>query len=347
MRKQLLSALCVLTILAMSTVTVMATSPEPDFENIQPISDSVDVTIEDGVVGSTSGRPVEVNGNLLGEPATMTVSSIGHFPFEIQYTTHNGAPVIIKSFRVPVGFDPLQLVEADFEDTGSMFTKKDILRNELPPVVENREGTDRVTLETDSNDMETILAAFPQFLDYNMGGFIGRLELDVSSIQSTSSGTEATFVPIRRTVEHTNLPNNDMAFIPKTYNGLNLVDVRWVPMGGSARGDELVAAFYNAIATYAGTSRSERDTGFSIVATYRGTVTRTIPGEVIYSIIYHGTVILVETESEFPWSHVGIGFGFLVLGTAAIYLVITKLFTASRKRHRSRYTAADDLSVGL
>ena len=263
MKKQIVSALCALAILVTSVITALA-APHDEAQAVDgtvAVSETpgVGISVEDGVIGFATGFPAEVNNS---ENNSSTVSSIGYYPFEIQYVTHNGAPVIIKSFRVPAGFDPAVLVEADFEDTGSiMYSNKDILKNELPPTLEQRMEADQVTVMTDSDDMETLLAAFPMFLDYSVGGFAGKLELDVNSIQSRATDKEVTSHPVRRTAEYNNLDRNDLAYIPKTLGNLTLADVKWTPMGGSQRGDEIIPSYYNALATYTGTGYGENVTG--------------------------------------------------------------------------------------
>lgn len=358
MRKEIMCMVCVLAIILMAALPVsaapatlslaadvsVASTTETEVSASSSASSEVGVSVADGVIGFGAGKPTEIKKDEAKEDSS-TVSATGLYPFEIQYDTHNGAPIVIKSFRVPAGFDPSALVEEDFEDTGFLYSKKDILKNEPIAKTEQKLVAQTVTFSTEDNDKAILLSSLSPVMDYDEGGFTGQLELDYNSVQSAASGEESYSYPIRKTVEYNDLDNNDYAYLDKNLDGLVLQEADWTPMGGSQRGNEILPGSYNATAVYTGVGHGTRVTGYNNTAIYKGYVTRTFDGESIYSVIYQGTRI--KTESSVPWGFVGIGFLILLVGVGATWACLTKLFPMLVTRRGRKPGRSDDVPLEI
>lgn len=323
MNKRIFSLLCALLICGcIASPVYAATQPDMETESAGDTSDSGDVSISvsEGVIGFASNTPTEIRKNETNNSSTVDV--IGVYPYEIRYDTHNGSPVVIKSFKVPAGFDPAALVETDFEDNGFIYAKKDILKNDPVAKQDSKIVAQTVSFSTEDNEQATIMTHLSPIMDFNEGGYIGQLELDYGSIQSAVSGTTNYSYPIRKTVEYNNLDRNDYAYLDKNFDGLTLQSADWAAMGGSQRGDTIVPSSYNATAVYTGTGYGTKVTGYSNTAIYKGTVMRTYEGEAIYSVIYQGTRIPSEGVS---WQAVVIGITIILVIAGLVWLIFTKV----------------------
>ena len=340
MCKRIFILVCVLTIMLTSVVVSASEYDDGAFSDYEATGGLIIDTARSGITvtdSASSDMPCSSSpGGFVAETEqnVQSPASLGFLPFEIRYETHNGVAVIIKSFRVPVGVDPAVLVEADFEDAQYLFSMRHILLSDTLMHMEQRVVARTVNFTTE--DDVAISQMLAPIIEFNEDGFVGQLELDRSSIQSTATGRESYTFPIHRTIEIANLNRNDVAYIPRTHDSLTLQDINWVPMGGQMRGDIMLPSSYTAQAIYAGVGRGERITGLENAAIYRGIVTRSLESENVFTIIYHGTRIVPESEIAFPWSHVLIGFGFLVFGVIVSYLILAKgIFGGRRNRRKS------------
>lgn len=334
MKSYTLKALCAAVIAASMAVPASAQPISPVPSPTQLVSyeassedSSVAVTVTDGVMGYTSGEADEEEVESASEPESesgsaaasaeegTTVSRTGYYPFQIQYDDQNGAPIIIKSFRIPVNVDPSVLVETDWEENGYKYTKTEILMDEPEQVVEEKTIAEPITVTTEDDDEESIRAALEPLMDYNEGGFSGTLTLDYDSISTEATDTESYSYPIRKTIEVNNLADNDYAYLDKDLNGLTLQSAEWELQNAVQRADDLIPGSYTAYATYTGTGYGTRATSYTSTAYYTGTVKKVTDGDMICSIVYRG-------EGTFPWAGVFAGLGLLALAAAAAVLVM-------------------------
>ena len=113
--------------------------------------------------------------------------------------------------------------------------------------------------------------------------------MEPNSIECEVSGTSSYSYPIIEKREYTGLNRNDPSLIEKSINKngatLTLSDISWVPMGSTISGESIVST-YKAVATYSGTGYGSKADGYIVTAEYRGTVTKEVSGDYIYSIIY-------------------------------------------------------------
>lgn len=251
------------------------------------------------------------------------LNRLGAYPFEIKYDTFNNMPVILKSFKVPKDFDPEGLVERDFEENGYVYSRKEIVKSEAAPNVEEKQVSQSVSFTTESDEDATLHSYLDQFLDYAEEGFYGQLELDVSSIYSVAAETKTYSYPIRKVVEVGNLNNNDYIYLNKSDGNLVLQRANWVPGGGTQRGDIILPSAYTAEAVYTGIGYGSKVISYDNTAIYKGTVKKTTDGDMLYTIIYQG--VKIKPESNIPWIGMLIGTVILAAIGCAAFFLITKI----------------------
>lgn len=211
----------------------------------------------------------------------------------------NGSQQLIKTYTLPPGADPRQLVEEPFELEGWHYTFADIVKEENQ-VSDRKYHTETVTLETDTKDLGKILEQLAATLDYDDGTYSGVLNLDHTAIRTEAAGytSQARNVSVTKTIGP--LDRNDMSYVPATTvkDGvtLSLSGVDWQVIGTDLVGDDLAPASYQAVATYSGKSYHRVATGYITSANYVGEVSRNDVESVTYKVTYLGT----ESGSSTP-----------------------------------------------
>ena len=118
--------------------------------------------------------------------------------------------------------------------------------------METKEITEPITVDSKSNQMESILSLIPATKDIvTEDGFTGTLELDISSIEIQSKGTGTSNYTVTATRTYPNLAGADLQYIPKITvengNTLQFSSVEWVA-GNTANVDGYaIADSYTAI----------------------------------------------------------------------------------------------------
>lgn len=322
MKKQLLCLLCVLMVAAMTALPASAQAFPTETTSIHTEA-IVSSFVSEGVGDSTA--PNATNG--VGDTGDETAL----FPFEIKYEKRNDTPVIIKSFRVPAGTDPMSLVEEDFTEDGFLYSKDDILKSEPEVLTSGKTVAESVVFSTEDNEQATILAALNPIIEYNEGGYTGQLMLDYDSITSSVAGKESYSYPIRKTVDVSHLADNDYAYLDKNMNGLTLEEADWDLHNGVQRADTMIPGWYAAQATYTGTGYGTKVTSYTNTANYTGYVTCTTQGDAVYSILYKG--IKDPAQNVIPWVGIASAIGLMVLVGAAGFVVCKGV---PKLRHRNR-----------
>ena len=211
----------------------------------------------------------------------------------------NGSQQLIKTYTLPPGADPRQLVEEPFELEGWHYAFADIVKEENQ-VSDRKYHTETVTLETDTKDLGKILEQLAATLDYDDGTYSGVLNLDHTAIRIEAAGytSQARNVSVTKTIGP--LDRNDMSYVPATTvkDGvtLSLSGVDWQVIGTDLVGDALAPASYQAVATYSGKSYHRVATGYITSANYVGEVSRNDVESVTYKVTYLGT----ESGSSTP-----------------------------------------------
>ena len=232
-------------------------------------------------LGAALLTPALADGDSALYPTSITVSEDG--------------TEIRKVYDLSPEADPGRIPRSNFELNGFAYTIVDILRQELPEY-EERQHTETVTLDSDSNDMESVLALLPQEREVvTEDGLSGTLSLKLDSVRVEVAGYGSSTREVSATRTYPNLDGQDTSYILKTVedNGrtLTLRTIQWEASG--AEGSER----YTATATYSGTAQSSYVSGYTVTADYTGTVSRVNLNKVRYVAIFSG-VPLEPAEPE-------------------------------------------------
>lgn len=226
------------------------------------------------------------------------------YPIEIQTAEEDGTRLLVKTFLVPQGTDPAALIEEGLTRRGVEYQVSDILRRELAGESESKTVTETITMPSDTDDGEKLLALFTGSIPYSRDGFAGTLVLKPESIKTKASDTEGYSYTLKDTKEFSGLDRSDPYYIPKTSqkNGvtLQLADVQWEPMASAAENSE-VPSLFSATATYTGTAWGSKASGYLATASYSGEVTKTESGDQMISIVYEEAAA-PPAESAIDWA---------------------------------------------
>lgn len=229
---------------------------------------------------------------LLLAAALVTNACALEVPTDTTIQNLNGSQQLIKTYTLPPGADPQQLIEESFEQEGWCYTFADIVKEENQ-VSDRKYHTETVTLETDTKDLGKILEQLSTTLDYDDGIYSGVLTLDHTAIRTETAGYTSQAKNITATKTIGPLDCNDMSYVPATTikDGvtLNLSNVDWQVIGTDLVGDTLSPVSYQAVATYSGKSYHKVATGYVTSADYTGEVTRSDVESVTYKVTYLGT----------------------------------------------------------
>ena len=198
--------------------------------------------------------------------------------------------------------DPAGIPRSDFEQDGFHYTLTDLLKQELPEN-ETQQHTETVSLPSKNKDMESVLALLPEEREFiTEDGLAGVLRLDLSTVQVEVAGYGSSTRSISATRSYPNLAGQDTQYIPKTIEEdgrtLTLQTIDWqtdntATTDGYALGDR-----FTAVATYVGTATSSYVKGYTVTASYTGTVSRICLNKVRYVAIFEGTPLQPVQPAE-------------------------------------------------
>ena len=290
---------------------------------------------------------------LLLTAALVTNACALEVPTDTTIQNLNGSQQLIKTYILPPGADPQQLIEEPFDQEGWHYTFADIVKEENQ-VSDRKYHTETVTLETDTKDLGKILEQLETTLDYDDGTYSGVLTLDHTAIRTEATGYTSQAKTVTATKTIGPLDRNDMSYVPATTvkNGvtLNLSNVDWQVIGTDLVGDTLSPASYQAVATYSGKSYHKVATGYVTSADYVGEVTRSDVESVTYKVTYLGTpaegTSLIATRgnvsiSGLPGKVLPYALGILGVGTVATLSVL--LFRSRRALRQLQEGPEDEL----
>ena len=277
---------------------------------------------------------------LLLAAALVTNACALEVPTDTTIQNLNGSQQLIKTYTLPPGADPQQLIEEPFDQEGWHYTFADIVKEENQ-VSDRKYHTETVTLETDTKDLGKILEQLETTLDYDDGTYSGVLTLDHTAIRTEAAGYTSQAKTVTATKTIGPLDRNDMSYVPATTvkNGvtLNLSNVDWQVIGTDLVGDALAPASYQAVATYSGKSYRKVATGYVTSADYVGEVTRNDVESVTYKLTYlgtasEGTSLVIDragiNAAGLPGKVLPYALGILGIGTVATLSVL--LFRSRR-----------------
>lgn len=290
---------------------------------------------------------------LLLTAALVTNACALEVPTDTTIQNLNGSQQLIKTYTLPPGTDPQQLIEEPFDQEGWHYTFADIVKEENQ-VSDRKYHTETVTLETDTKDLGKILEQLDTTLDYDDGTYSGVLTLDHTAIRTEAAGYTSQAKTITATKTIGPLDRNDMSYVPATTvkDGvtLNLSNVDWQVIGTDLVGDTLAPASYQAVATYSGKSYHKVATGYITSADYVGEVTRSDVESVTYKVTYLGTAAegtgLIATRGNvsmagLPGKVLPYALGILGVGTVATLSVL--LFRSRRTLRQLQEEPEDEL----
>lgn len=289
---------------------------------------------------------------LLLAAALVTNACALEVPTDTTIQNLNGSQQLIKTFTLPPGADPQQLIEEPFDQEGWHYIFADIVKEENQ-VSDRKYHTETVTLETDTKDLGKILAQLETTLDYDDGTYSGVLTLDHTAIRTEAAGYTSQAKNVTATKTIGPLDRNDMSYVPATTvkDGvtLNLSNVDWQVIGTDLVGDTLAPASYQAVATYSGKSYHKVATGYVTSADYVGEITRSDVKSVTYKVTYLGTeaensgLVIdrsgIKTDS-LPGKVLPYALGVLGVGTVATLAVL--LFRSRRALRQLQEEPEDD-----
>ena len=216
-----------------------------------------------------------------------------YYPVSIDENTKNGVRTITKSYELNQNDDVAAISKEGFEQNGSFFIFKDMVKTELPQA-ESKEYTEKVVISSKSNKMNDILPLLKEEKQVvTEDGFSGTAKLDLSNLKIESAGYGTSTKTVTATRTYPNLESADTQYIPKTTveNGktLELSGIDWRSDNTQNINDTAITDRYTAVATYTGTVSNSYVKGYTVTAEYKGTVSKTNTDKVMYTAIFEET----------------------------------------------------------
>lgn len=221
---------------------------------------------------------------------TCTTVYAAYYPVSIDESTKNGVRTITKSYELNQNDDVTAISKEGFEQNGSFFIFKDMVKTELPQV-ESKEYAEKVVISSKSNKMNDILPLLEEEKQVvTEDGFSGTVKLDLSNLKIEGAGYGTSTKNVSTTRTYPNLDSADTQYIPKTTveNGktLELSGIHWQSGNTQNINDTAITDRYTAVATYTGTVSSSYVKGYTVTAEYKGIVSKTNKDKVLYTAIF-------------------------------------------------------------
>jgi len=222
------------------------------------------------------------------------------YPVNVYEAFENGKKQIIKTYELSEKEKPENIPRGSFQRDGWNYELADIIKKETASA-DVKEHTKTVSLNTETNDINSIVKQLAQTVEYKSNdGYMGILNLDVSSIKVETAGTKNESYTISSVREYPNLSNNDAASIPKTIteNGktLTLAGIEWRTETSSSVDYQELPTTYTAVVNYTATGTNAVITGYSVTAEYKGSISKIKTGSTIYTAVFNGQKIIPVEE---------------------------------------------------
>ena len=265
---------------------------------------------------------------------TCTTVYAAYYPVSIDESTKNGVRTITKSYELNQDEDETAISKEGFEQNGSFFVFKDIVKTELPQA-ESKEYSEKVVISSKSNKMNDILLLLEEEKQVvTEDGFSGTPKLDLSNLKIESAGYGTSTKNVSTTRTYPNLDSADTQYIPKTTveNGktLELSGIHWQSGNTQNINDTTITDRYTAVATYTGTVSSSYVKGYTVTAEYKGTVSKTNTDKVMYTAIFEESMPTEKNKANLLYA-------VLPLGGALAGIVGTILLGKLKKRKGVEY----------
>ena len=218
-------------------------------------------------------------------------------PINTELVEIDGVPTLTKTFELAPEVDPALLREEPFSQDGYWYRYQRMDKSDQK-VTDKKEAEETVTVEAPSAELADVIAKFPATRPYNKDGYTGDLLLDVQSIGVDATGYSTVTDSHPHTVTKTyELAYNDRSLVPESVQEdgmtLPLTDLSWAEAGMVEDSD--VPSGWTATATYSKTTYTTREVadGYQATAVYKGEVSKTGIGSIIYTVTYTGSKIPV------------------------------------------------------
>ena len=240
-------------------------------------------------------------------------------PVSTELVEINGVPTLTKTFELAPDVDPALLREEPFSQDGYWYRYQRMDKSDQE-ITDEKEAEETVTVDAPSGELADVIDQFPATRQYSKDGYTGELLLDVQSITVEATGYRTVTDSHPHTVTKTyELAYNDRSLVPGTVQAdgltLPLTDLNWSETKNMEDSD--VPAFWTATATYSKTTYTTREVadGYQATAMYKGEVSKTGVGSVIYTVTYTGSKIpvLPGLDPDITVSQIAIVTGLVIL----------------------------------
>ena len=240
-------------------------------------------------------------------------------PVSTELVEINGVPTLTKTFELAPDVDPALLREEPFSQDGYWYRYQRMDKSDQE-ITDEKEDEETVTVDAPSGELADVIDQFPATRQYSKDGYTGELLLDVQSITVEATGYSTVTDSHPHTVTKTyELAYNDRSLVPETVQAdgltLPLTDLSWSEAKNVEDSD--VPASWTATATYSKTTYTTREVadGYQATATYKGEVSKTDVGSVIYTVTYTGSKIpiLPGLDPDITVSQIAIVTGLAIL----------------------------------
>ena len=240
-------------------------------------------------------------------------------PVSTELVEINGVPTLTKTFELAPDVDPALLREEPFSQDGYWYRYQRMDKSDQE-ITDEKEAEETVTVDAPSGELADVIDQFPATRQYSKDGYTGELLLDVQSITVEATGYSTVTDSHPHTVTKTyELAYNDRSLVPEKVQAdgltLSLTDLSWSETKNVEDSD--VPASWTATATYSKTTYTTREVadGYQATAMYKGEVSKTGVGSVIYTVTYTGSKIpvLPGLDPDITVSQIAIVTGLVIL----------------------------------
>lgn len=240
-------------------------------------------------------------------------------PVSTELVEINGVPTLTKTFELAPDVDPVLLREEPFSQDGYWYRYQRMDKSDQE-ITDEKEAEETVTVDAPSGELADVIDQFPATRQYSKDGYTGELVLDVQSITVEATGYSTVTDSHPHTVTKTyELAYNDRSLVPESVQAdgltLPLTDLSWSETKNVEDSD--VPASWTATATYSKTTYTTREVadGYQATATYKGEVSKTGVGSVVYTVTYTGSKIpvLPGLDPDITVSQIAIVTGLAIL----------------------------------
>lgn len=282
------------------------------------------------------------------ESAGAAASLEGPIPVDISMEEESGYQMLKKTYVVKAEVSPNELIEQNLTRHGVEYQYLEVLKEELPGSVETKTVSQTKAVQSDTKDTAAIAAAQEQTLPYEENGYIGELKLEAGNIQVSEGEKVGYSYRVTDVREYPGLASNDPYLVPKEVNkngvSLALENIQWTPSGVKPDGSGLPSG-YTATASYGGTGWGSKVSGYNVTLTYSGEVSKTIPGQVQYTLVYE------EVKPEPFWTSWEVSAPAALTATGAALLIVVLAVTLYHrnkgKQEREKLAALPEQETAL